>query len=87
VCVVCYSVEVSASGRSLVQRNYTERGVFDCDLEISKMRRPTPQLGLYAEIKIAFNKAYICSRLIYGIAGSNTDEDMDVRCLSLLYVV
>ena len=50
-------VEVSVSGRSLVQRNYTECGVFDRDLETSKMRLPRAELGCYAAIKTSFNKA------------------------------
>jgi len=40
VSVVCYQVEVSASGRSLVQRSPTE-----CDRESSIMRRPWPLRG------------------------------------------
>ena len=35
------SVEVSASGRSLVQRGHTECGVSECDLETT-VRRPGP---------------------------------------------
>jgi hypothetical protein len=43
---VCCQVEVSASGRSLVQRSPTECGVSsECDLENSRMRRPWPALG------------------------------------------
>ena len=33
VSVVCCQAEVSASGRSLVQRSPTERGVSECDRE------------------------------------------------------
>jgi hypothetical protein len=40
VSVVCCHVKVSATGRLLVQRSPTECGVSECDLEISKMRRP-----------------------------------------------
>jgi hypothetical protein len=40
--VVCCQVEVSARGRSLVQRSPTKCGVTECDLETSKMRRPRP---------------------------------------------
>ena len=36
---VCYQVEVSALGRSLVHRSPTECDVFESDLEISTMRR------------------------------------------------
>jgi len=40
--VVCYHVEVSAAGRSRVQRSPTECGVSACDLETSTMRMPRP---------------------------------------------
>jgi len=39
---VCYKVEVSATGRSLDQRNPTLCSVSECDLDTSTMRRPTP---------------------------------------------
>jgi hypothetical protein len=40
--VVCCQVEVSATGRSLVQRSITECGVSECDREDSTVRpRPT----------------------------------------------
>jgi hypothetical protein len=42
VSVVCCQVEVSATGRSLVQRNPTECSVSGCDLETSDVRRPRP---------------------------------------------
>ena len=38
--VVCFQIEVSATGRSLVRRSPTERGVSERDLEISTMRMP-----------------------------------------------
>jgi hypothetical protein len=40
VSVVCCQVEVSASGRSLVQGSPTERSVSDCDRGLSLIRRP-----------------------------------------------
>ena len=40
VSVVCCQFEVSAAGRSLVQRTPTEYGVSECDLETSTMRSP-----------------------------------------------
>jgi hypothetical protein len=46
--VVCFQVEVSATGRSLVQRSPIESGVSECDLETSKMRRPRTYLGCCA---------------------------------------
>jgi len=39
-CCVCYQEEVSAMGRSFVQRNPTECFMYDCDLETSTTRRP-----------------------------------------------
>jgi len=41
-CWVCYQVEVSTTGRSLVQRSTTVCGVSECDLETSTMRRYRP---------------------------------------------
>jgi hypothetical protein len=46
--VVCCPVEVSASGRALVQRSYTECGVSECDRGDSKMRRFWPTRGCCA---------------------------------------
>jgi hypothetical protein len=43
--VVCCQVEVSATGRSLVQRTPTEGGVSECDQGTSQ-RRPRPTGGL-----------------------------------------
>ena len=43
--IVCYHVEVSASGWSLVQRFPTEYGVSVCDREASTTRRPWPITG------------------------------------------
>ena len=40
--VVCCQVEVSATGRSLVHRSLTERGVSVYDPQIWSMRRPRP---------------------------------------------
>jgi hypothetical protein len=45
VSVVCCQVEVSVTGRSLVQRSPTECGVSECDREASTMRRPWPTMG------------------------------------------
>jgi len=38
--VMSCQVEVSITGRSLVQRSPNERGVSECDLETSSKRRP-----------------------------------------------
>jgi hypothetical protein len=46
--VVCCQMEVSASGRSLFQRNSTECSVSDCDREASTLRRPWPIRGCCA---------------------------------------
>ena len=40
--VVCCQAEVSATGRSQVQRSRTECDVSECDLETSTMRMPRP---------------------------------------------
>jgi hypothetical protein len=48
VSVVGYQVEVSALGRSPVQRSPTECGVSECDSEASIMRRPWPTGGFCA---------------------------------------
>ena len=45
VSVVCCQVEVSATGRSLVQRSSTECGVSESDREASITRRPWPTRG------------------------------------------
>jgi hypothetical protein len=42
VSVLCCQAEVSATGRSLVQRSTIECGVSQCDLEMSTTRRPRP---------------------------------------------
>jgi len=43
--VACCQVEVSATGRSLVQRSPTDCGVSKCGFETSKMRRPKVHRG------------------------------------------
>ena len=43
--VVCCQVEVSATGRSLVQKSSTECGDSECDHEESIIRRPWPTRG------------------------------------------
>jgi hypothetical protein len=40
--IVCCQVEVSATGRSLVQGSPTKCGVSECDLETSTSRMPSP---------------------------------------------
>ena len=42
-CRACGQVEVSAMGPSLVQRSPTECGGYECDLETSSTRRPSPK--------------------------------------------
>jgi hypothetical protein len=49
--VVCCQAEVSASGRSLVQKSPTECGVCGCDREYSTVRRPWPTGGPSALVK------------------------------------
>jgi hypothetical protein len=48
VSVMCCQVEVSATGRSLVQRSPTVCGVSECYREASIMRRPWPTRGCCA---------------------------------------
>ena len=43
---LCCLVEVSATGRSLVQRSLTECGVSECNREDSTVRRTWPTGGL-----------------------------------------
>jgi hypothetical protein len=45
---VCCQLEVSATGRSLIQRGSTESGVSECDREASIMRRPSHPRGCCA---------------------------------------
>jgi hypothetical protein len=45
---LCCQVEVSATGRSLIQRSPTESGVSECDCEASKMMAPFPTKGCCA---------------------------------------
>jgi len=40
VSVVCYQVEVSAAGRSLIQRSPIESNASECDLQTLKMGGP-----------------------------------------------
>jgi hypothetical protein len=48
VIAVCCQVEISASGRSLVQRSTIEWGVSECDREASTTRRLWPTRGCRA---------------------------------------
>jgi hypothetical protein len=55
VSLMCCQTEVSASGRSLVQRSPTKCGVSESDREASIIRRPWPTRGCCAfEKKNAF---------------------------------
>jgi len=51
VSVVYCQVEVSVSGRSLVQSSPTECSVSECDGETSLMRRPWPTPGCCTMVK------------------------------------
>ena len=46
--IVCYQVDVSATGLSLVQRRRTECGMSECDRRKSTVRRPRPARGCCA---------------------------------------
>jgi len=48
---MCCQVEVSASGRSLVQWSPTEYSVSEHHREASILRRPWPTVGCYAMVK------------------------------------
>jgi hypothetical protein len=50
--VVCRQVEVSATGRSLVQRKHTKCGVSECYREALTIKRPWPTGGCCAIKKI-----------------------------------
>jgi hypothetical protein len=53
VSVVCCKIEVSAAGRSLVQRSPTDCGCINvCDLETSRIWWPWPALGCCARGKV-----------------------------------
>jgi hypothetical protein len=66
VSVVCCQVEVSASGRSLVQRSPTECGV-SCDREASIMRRPWPTRGCCV---IGKKTGLLANREIFSLCGN-----------------
>jgi hypothetical protein len=57
VIVVCSHVEVSAMGRSLVQKSLTECGVCECYLETSTVRRPRPARTVEPWKNIMFNES------------------------------
>ena len=57
--VVCCEVEVSATGRSLVQRSPNECGVSVCVVETSKMRRPEPTGAVEPGEKKKLGRLYI----------------------------
>ena len=44
--VVCFQVDVSVTGQSLVQRSPTECGVSECDLQNSMMIRPCISISI-----------------------------------------
>ena len=59
VSVVCCQVEVSVSGRSLVQRSPTECGLSECDREASMIRRSWPTRSCCALEKCRKEKSII----------------------------
>jgi hypothetical protein len=63
VSVVRCQVEVSVSGRSLVQSSPTECGVSECDRGASIMRRPWPTRGCCAIKKCGEAETHVtCTR-------------------------
>ena len=73
VSVVCCQVEVSATGRSLVQRSRTGCGVSVCDCEAPIMRRSRPNMGVgggkESSMLLWWLYKYNCARCI--VAGSS----------------
>ena len=67
--VVFCQVEVSVSGRSLVQRSHTECGASECDREAWIMRRPWPTGGLLCHGKTKYG--LILQRLMNSYAQKN----------------
>jgi hypothetical protein len=63
VSFVCCQVEVSASGRSPVQRSPTDCGVSECDREASIMRRPWPTRAVKSKKKL-FDISHQSLRLV-----------------------
>ena len=61
VSVLCCQAEVTATGRSLVQRSTIECGVSECDLEMSTTRRPRPTRAVEPKKK----KHYLVTRANY----------------------
>ena len=57
--VVYFHVEVSASGRSLIQRIPTKRGVSECDREITTMKRHWASSGCGAVEKNTFFRTHV----------------------------
>ena len=62
VSVVCRQVEVSTTGRSIVQRDPTECDVAECDREPSILGRPWPTGGCFAmKKKYIYIHIHICN--------------------------
>jgi hypothetical protein len=74
VCFVCCHVEVSASGRSLVQRSPTECSVSECDREASTVRRRWPTRDCRA-----MKKEWI-STYTWVMGFYNVDTPFSLRC-------
>jgi hypothetical protein len=76
---VCFQVEISATGRSLDQRNPTACGVSECDCEASIMRRPWPTRSCCAIGKLnSRNSLSLKSTVTF------TEEIISLKPLSLL---
>jgi len=65
VLCVCCQVEVSAIGRSLVQRITTHCGVFRCNLETSTTIRPKPNMAVQPWKKIAIKIIFCVCVCVY----------------------
>ena len=60
LCVLCCQVEVSRTGRLLVQRSPTECGLCECDGKASIMRATWPTRPFHHGIYILGVYIYIC---------------------------
>jgi hypothetical protein len=82
VSVVCWQVEVSASGWSLVKRSPTDCGVSECDREASIMRRPWPTRGCCAIKKysrVAIAKCFYWFVILHNVAVSSSVYTCNVK--------
>ena len=65
--VVCCQVDVSALGRSLVQRSPTDCGASECDHEFWMIMRPWPPSSVepWQEKKIQRSNSFILAEILH----------------------